>query len=479
MKKILLSILLALFLTFIAVTPIFASLLYAVIYNNDDTETDAIANGLGQTFTPGETVEVSGFMIWTKSSVSNTGDNVRGVLADWDGSNISTSPVLAEKTVAWSLLPPDAPGYLTILFDNPVTIPSGDKSAIWIEGLPDADDYFHVYMDTDDSFAAGALILWTGVEDIHDFKFKILSEFQLSPHVVTSDPLYKNNAVTLGGIMTSIGNEKRFAAYIEYGFDTSYGMPEFIGYLNPENLFHSFSKEFSGIPPETTFHYRAYIVDDDDNRYNGEDKTFYVGALSNPITHIELTSNDIDGETFDISLETLGGAPSVNMTLYYGTTVAELTSETDWDIVGYNIDELVTRKTFTPGAPFAAGDVYYVRVFTVHSDNEGYSDYSEIITFAPFDPAKPLPVNIIEQLWQDWFGGDYGVLGSMVWWIIGAVMIGSGLLTDLSYRHNPPWVLILASIGTALMLIIVDTSNLWIIALLAIIAGLLVWWKCK
>jgi Tfp pilus assembly protein PilF len=134
---------------------------------------------------------------------------------------------------------------------------------------------------------------------------------------------------TLNGKLSSVGSATSVSVYFNYGTTTSYGT--IIAASTPSmTATGAFSINLTGLQPNTTYHFEAYVDGGTFGTSTGTDMTFTTPAISPPQVNTSSQVSGITGTSAIIGgyLISLGTASSVNVSFKYGTTPSFIASTT-------------------------------------------------------------------------------------------------------------------------------------------------------
>ena len=108
----------------------------------------------------------------------------------------------------------------------------------------------------------------------------------LNSYTITSTTAYLEARISLGGA----GNCKTRG--FEYGLTISYGLET---HTDGSYSDGSYSIQVTELDPETTYHFRAYLIDENDDTIYGSDKTFKTAESTEPTIDIGDTAENRPG----------------------------------------------------------------------------------------------------------------------------------------------------------------------------------------
>ena len=296
-------------------------------------------------------------------------------------------------------------------------------------------------------------------------------EYQLTgytiqdPTVVTVGSEIRNDgSVWLSGWTDVIG-EMTCGFYLSENqtqLESGQGVKFSCGDVDMADPKYYFSYRVVSILSGVTYYYRAYAELDGVYWY-GQTKSFQrlAGDIL-PELNCNVIRNTPDVVEFETSLYSIPDTTSWNVTIYYGYTISACYSKNYTIAVQDNVTADTTWYIEEPPTTFDYGGKYYYQACAVEA--EGSSVCSSLQTFTAYDPDQPAAVNWL----TGWLQIDFDVF----WWAL-AIIVGIILWAIAAWRRQY-WIGIVGTFVILLALIIYGAVNPWVVVLLAIVCGFII-----
>lgn len=212
------------------------------------------------------------------------------------------------------------------------------------------------------------------------------------------------------------------------------------------------------VQTDVTYYYRAYSKIGGGVWY-GSVLSFSRNASSIPLTiSCDAVENSIDRVAFSTSIIGTHSPTSYNVSINYAQSIVDLQSGNVTDIpVTTNFSTDSTFRTYNND--FTPGELYYYRAKVVGNDSS--ISYSLTSTLLRYDASQPWFIN--------WMGGIVNKDLSFIWWVIaGCLFAGAWILAATTGWW---WLGIILSVAILAGLVVFDMVGPWLVVLLAIIAG--------
>jgi hypothetical protein len=425
-----------------------------------DNHANVYGQYLGFDFTTNISFQLTGVTASYHVDANSTGDTTL-TLYEWDGS----APMAPIGDAVANFAPQSNAGIgnqtpanvLFVASTQPTLAPGHYYYLEFVNSGVAIVPYYH-------NATGGGRYLWTDRNNNlseTDLKVRFFGSWGGDANVETYAARYlPDQQVVIAGMVTRLGQATGAATYFDYGPDTSYGSTVQAQNVNGVMLAGWFDYTLRGVPIGQEYHYRARALISGAN-FTGDDMTFtYTDNQSLP--SVTLVLDSWNGQTAQMRALVNMGTYDSGIAVLEHATVATFNANTDletatdlvgveiinYTVSGLSVGQNYLRVTLASGAP---------------------SVISNVIQLRGANSSLPPGVDTVEGWFAQWG------FGALTWWIIALIFILGGLILSLVIQKG--WPLVVMSLAACVMLVVVDTANLWLVGLLALVAALLIVWK--
>jgi hypothetical protein len=305
----------------------------------------------------------------------------------------------------------------------------------------------------------------------------LLGYWAIPTGVVTLDAyMASDGALVMGGMVLGLGSDPSVNAYIDYGVSTDFGNIQGCGSISKIGKDGRFFYNLYGIPGGWTIYYQARVVGVFSNTTGlGGVKNFTIPLV--PVGFdIAVVENSIQKVVFETTVVSLGNYSSVGLNISYSDLYCDFQSNPDMLVMRDGITGAGVYNYTVAGSNSSAFDwgvTYWYKA--VMTSNGTIVAASPEHTFTRYDINKsPLENWLIDWINKIGGGGGTGGAGAVltwVWWVLAFLGFIIIWILALGGKKKHVGLGVVGSLILLGVLVVTGLISVWVVVLLATVAG--------